>query len=459
MLNRQSDFIKYRVTHSRFIYKNYDYFVNNKELNIQFDFLLESNFPKESPSVEFKPSISVANTFFDCQEKDSQILENLIFHMGMVELISYWKAACPAEVIIKPFHLSEKQIEFWKKLYWNGLGEFFYVNGIDSSMQDFMHIHSDGLKTLESNAIQTKQRIIVPIGGGKDSAVSLELLKEASIEIYPFIINPREASLNTVKQGLKSEDNLLLAKRSIDPNLIKLNEKGYLNGHTPFSAMLAFTTLLQAFLSDSKYIALSNESSANEPSVANSHVNHQYSKTFEFESDFRDYYKAFITSDIEYFSFLRPVSELQIACLFAKFENHHYSFRSCNVGSKTDVWCCNCPKCLFTYIMLSPFLAEEKLNEMLGENLILKPSLKQSLKELRGLTDVKPFECVGTVDEVNLALNQAFSKNNYQKPEDADLATDKNSEQLFKNALKEWNEEHFLPEFLEILLKQKLTAC
>ena len=460
MSNRQIDYLKYRETHPKFIYENFHYSVENKAINIHFEFLLESNSPKEFPNVKFEPRLQLPLDTASLNDNLKPFaLDNLVFHMGMVELISYWKAACPSILIIKPFYLNYEQISFWKKLYWNGLGEFFYVNGIDTTMQDFMHIQSVSNKSLEKISLQTEQKILIPIGGGKDSAVSLELLKDSNFDLYPFIINPRGASLNTIKQAGIPNEYQYLAKRSIDPALIKLNEKGYLNGHTPFSAMLAFTTLLQAYLLQVKFIALSNESSANEPSVADSHVNHQYSKTFEFESDFRAYYKSYITKDIEYFSFLRPLSELQIACLFSKSENHHYSFRSCNVGSKTDSWCCNCPKCQFTYIMLAPFLPEKKLNAMLGENLIVKPSLKKSLKELRGLTEVKPFECVGTVDEVNLALNQAFSNNNYPKPDAFKGETLDDNKQLFTNALKDWNHDHFLPESLEKLLKEKLSLC
>ncbi|MCD6091245.1 MAG: hypothetical protein J7J72_07075 [Bacteroidales bacterium] len=459
MPGRQKDFLKYRDLHAEFIYEKFHYTILNEIINISFEFILKGNAEKGVDDISFKPIIKLPiDSEMNIKNIDVHLLENLIFHIGMVELISYWKAACPPEVIIKPFFLDENQIQFWKKLYWNGLGEFFYINEIDTSIEDFMQISSPYEKVLEKTSFQSQEKIIIPIGGGKDSAVSLEILKDSELNIYPFIINPRGASINTVKQAGITDKNLLLAKRSIDSILIKLNEEGYLNGHTPFSALLAFTTLLQAYLTGAKYIALSNESSANESSVTGSYVNHQYSKTFEFESNFRAYYKTYITEDLEYFSFLRPLSELQIASLFVKFKNHHYSFRSCNVGSKTDSWCRNCPKCLFTYIILAPFLPEKELNSMLGENLILKSSLAKSLKELQGLTDTKPFECVGTVGEVNLALYQAIRHNDY--PSSTVVIYDNiTNETRFKNALKDWNKAHFLPEFLETLLKQKLSLC
>ncbi|HAG14917.1 MAG TPA: hypothetical protein DCG69_00120 [Bacteroidales bacterium] len=460
MLNRQKDYLRLRETYQKLIYKDFQYCIKNDMLSIDFEFVMISNPDSGIADIFFKPEIVLPFPISkNAENHKSEELNNFVFHMGMVELISYWKSACPSEVIVLPYRLNENQLQFWKKLYWNGLGEFFYTNGIETSEKDFMMLYSVSEKELRFAQLQSQERILVPIGGGKDSAVSLEILKNTTLELFPFIINPRLASRATVKQAEISNDFLLEAKRAIDPKLIELNQQGFLNGHTPFSAMLAFTALLQAYLFDIKYIALSNESSANEVSVANSHVNHQYSKSFEFENDFRNYAKTYITADIHYFSFLRPLSELQIACLFSKLESHHFSFRSCNVGSKTDSWCGNCPKCLFTYIILSPFLAQEKLSKMLGSNLLSNLSLNNSLKELRGQAETKPFECVGTIDEVNLALHQALLKQNYQSALVQTTDFSASTEFLFDQALKEWNPDHFLPEFLEKLLKQKLSSC
>ncbi len=168
--------------------------------------------------------------------------------------------------------------------------------------------------------------------------------------------------------------------------------------------MLAFYTLLAACLSGRRYIALSNESSANEPTVQGSDVNHQYSKSVSFESDFRDYVKRQLSDRLSYYSFLRPLSELQIARLFAGHQAYFPVFRSCNAGSKTDSWCGNCPKCLFAFIILSPFIAPETLNGIFGKNLLADANLLPVLKELCGESEVKPFECVGTREEVCMAL-------------------------------------------------------
>ena len=198
--------------------------------------------------------------------------------------------------------------------------------------------------------------------------------------------------------------------RTIDKRLLELNEQGFINGHTPFSAMLAFVSYFTAYLLGEKYIALSNENSANESNVVGEKINHQYSKSFEFEADFGNYSAKFLKAPVKYFSFLRPLNELQIAKIFSKHEKYHPVFKSCNVGSKGAEWkwCCDCAKCLFAYTILSPFLYRDKLVNIFGEDLFEKESLLKTFIELTGNGEVKPFDCVGTFEEVNFAATKTI---------------------------------------------------
>jgi hypothetical protein len=200
------------------------------------------------------------------------------------------------------------------------------------------------------------------------------------------------------------ENEYFRLQRTIDPQLLQLNDRGFLNGHTPFSALLGFMTLLAAAITGKRHIALSNESSASEPTIPGTTINHQYSKSLDFETMFRQYVSTWIHPEINYFSFLRPLHELQIASLFARYEKYHPVFRSCNAGSKTDSWCCNCPKCLFTWIILSPFIPEAQLLDIFGKTLMDSPELLPYFEQLTGMADEKPFDCIGTISEVNAAL-------------------------------------------------------
>lgn len=418
-MNNTDKYLALRAQYPIFEYIDYHYRATDEGLRLWFDFRMGD--------VEFHPTALVERRpFLDFGVGG---LDAMVFDIGMIELISYWKCACPPTVRVLCGGLTDEQIAFWLKLYWNGLGEFFYTNGIHDTPEAFMKVES-GKRKVENSAIQNgnsplSTSYLVPIGGGKDSVVTLELLRRAGKTIRPLIMNPRGATMQCAQVAGFPLEEVLVIRRTIDPTLLELNKEGYLNGHTPFSAMLAFYSRLAAALSGVPNVALSNESSANESTVKGSYVNHQYSKSLEFEDDFRGYSSR--SAEIHqsnqgskdcaedgrrfnYFSFLRPLSELQIAMLFSRFTQYHDVFRSCNVGSKQDIWCGHCAKCLFAYIILSPFIAPERLNAIFGKSMLDDTTLELEFRQLLGLAETKPFECVGTVSEVRQALQMAVER-------------------------------------------------
>ncbi len=412
-MNRQNNIHKYtslREEYPVFSFDEYAVKLIDKELVIRFTFTLNHQY-QFSPETRIPILANISDHFFQ-NGGTVDDLKIFAFNIGMIELVSYWKATCSPKVIIKPHLLSDEQIKWWKNIYFNGLGEFFYLNGIDNPDPDsFMEIVSEGTPLSAPNFDMDESAVLVPIGGGKDSVVTLELLRQNNIDCLPLIMNPRGATIGCIEAAGYTLDSIFRINRSIHPQLLALNAKGFLNGHTPFSAMLGFNTILASVLSGRRNIALSNESSANEATVEGSSINHQYSKSFDFEQDFRAYVHQFISPKPNYFSFLRPLSELQIAAFFSRFEAYHNVFKSCNAGSKTDIWCGNCPKCLFTFIILSPFLGEKRLSEIFGKDLFKDTSLTPYLRQLTGMDNVKPFECVGTIDEVNASLQQTIALN------------------------------------------------
>jgi hypothetical protein len=453
--NRQK-YLELRDTYATFSFEDFSFSFDSVNFDITFLFSLDGKY-------SFSPKIRIpSRDFYHIEKLPDELLRNLVFHMGMVELISYWKAACPRKVIIKPYQLTDDQKRWWKKLYFNGLGEFFYLNHIETDQDSFMDIVCEGEPLPGIMSLETNNFYMVPIGGGKDSVVSLELLKGQS-KVIPMVINPRKATDECIAVAGFSKDESIIVSRSIDKQLLELNAMGFLNGHTPFSAMLAFTSLLVAAFTGIRNIALSNEASANETTVAGKEINHQYSKSYEFESDFRYYVGHYITGSINYFSFLRPLYEIQIARLFAGFPKYFPIFKSCNVGSKTDVWCCQCPKCLFAYIILAPWLSKEDLLGIFGEDMLNKPSLKHAFDQLTGWEEVKPFECIGTIEEVNIALcavveqygnNLPYLLQKYVKADAFKLYREMGLS-VFKDPVES---EHFLsPEEMN-LIKEKLYA-
>jgi len=455
--NNREKFNRLRGEYPFLAFDGFDYQYSDKGLRVQFHFSLSDKYV-------FHPTMTVpAKDFFVPGNISDSFLENILFQIGMVESISYWKAACPPKLIVRGHTLSEEQANWWKKLYINGLAEFLYLNGIPVDPDEFIRIESEPGHEFKPFFLHLDPTAIIPVGGGKDSVVSLEILGGTNGNI-PLILNPRDASKGTVmKMGLYY-DSIVEVHRTIDPVLLELNAKGFLNGHTPFSALLAFVSILAAGFSGKKYIALSNESSANESTVKGSEVNHQYSKSVEFEEDMRQYVNNYISPDLEYFSFLRPLNELQIARLFSGFPKYFDVFKSCNVGSKTDTWCGSCAKCLFTYLILSPFVPQDKLETVFGKNLLKEVDLWPLLRQLSGMTGSKPFDCIGTVDEVNAALQLTLQRMpETGLPELLQLYRDSEFYLQYKDIdgdalLHAFNENHFLPKEFEALLRSKIYA-
>ena len=343
-------------------------------------------------------------------------LDSMIFTIGLVEGINYYKTVCPRVFYVNCGRLSESQKQWWQKLYYHGLGEFIYLNGLgdEVSEKNFVRFADDLLKPYDFDLVDLPvSGNLIPIGGGKDSVVTLELLAHLKADNLPFVMSPPQAAFDCIE--VAGYEEYLLAKRHFDKELFRLNEEGYLNGHVPFSAILGFIALLGAALTGKQYIPLSNERSANEATVKGETYNHQYSKSYEFEKDFNGYVNEFLIKDIQYFSLLRPLYEVEIAQRFAQYVSYHKVFRSCNRGKKDNSWCGVCSKCLFVHIILAPFMTETALFDIFASDLLNNATLKPILIELLGMTDKKPFECVGTIDEVQWSMKKIVEK--YRKAE------------------------------------------
>jgi hypothetical protein len=406
--------------------------------------------------------------------------ERLAFLIGMVELMSYWKLTCSPRIEVRAGSLSSKEITFWERLFRNGMGEFFYLNQIPPSIE-FEIAPSLRAEPPLLTSNPSNDSFLILVGGGKDSVVTLELLKRYSetrdVRLASFALNPIPASINAIQAARYPSP--LVATRQLDPKLLELNAKGYLNGHTPFSALLALVSTLTAHLNRFHYVLASNESSASEGNVSyhGVDINHQYSKSLEFEGLFRDYMRSMLLG-IEYSSFLRPINELQICALFATFEHQHTVFRSCNreqtlrarqreasttgAGYKISGWCAECPKCIFTYLCLSCFLPQERLVEIFGTNPGTTPSFTTIVRELAGFATHKPFECVGTFEEVRASLKYLLSAGILSESINGDLA-DLHSQIIststapIQDILARWNAQHFVPDELAELLRIHLV--
>ena len=431
-----------------FHFKGYKF--NAKDLKISFYYRIE--FLNRKP-LNFKEVILLPSKIFGVSQKS---LENFLEPLSIILGISYYKLYCPSKIKLS-FSLSKEQADFWNTVYRKGLGEFLYKNKINpNKIAKFPY----SKKTKKPLRIEKKERALIGIGGGKDSIVASEILK--GFPSFSFYIQTEGKNIVLEKVVKKIGNPSLKAVRILDPKIFQNHEGGY-NGHIPISAVFAFIGLLLAFLYNFRYVIVGNEKSSNFGNVSycNENINHQWSKSKEFEKMFQDYSKKFITPDIVYFSILRPFYEIKIAKIFAKYKKYFPLFTSCNNSFKVfkkrgnSLWCGNCPKCAFVFLILSPFLSKIDLYKIFKKNLLEEDKLFSTFKDILGFGNMKPFDCVGTFEEARAALFLSSKKYKNSPVVQKFLPLIKNSEKLVEKVF-ETRDTETIPDFFRIYGKDKV---
>lgn len=352
------------------------------------------------PDIEFREDLVLPEQTPEPEPNDP-IVHALLDGIHRVFGVSYFKAANPRKVIAQP--VCEADAAFWDLLYTQGMGEFYFRNELTPlPLPAFQHTQLSA--AVHRAKRPAEERVLTLIGGGKDSMVAREIVRHAGVPsdglamgAAPWIVRSAEA-LDT---------RLLNIKRTLDPKLRLLNERGAYNGHVPISACIAFVSLLVAYLRGYSAVIVANERSADEGNTEwhGLKVNHQWSKSLELESGVQAWCRRHIAEGPEYFSLLRPLSEVRIAQAFSTYPAYFESFASCNANFRQNPqaeiarWCGHCPKCVFVQLIFAPWLDEAGLKQVFGRIFLADPGNRELLNMLTGITGIKPFECVGTAEE------------------------------------------------------------
>ncbi len=377
---------------------------------------------------------------------------------------SYYKTCCPRTIEVRSGALSKGEAEFWNTVYEKGLGEFFFRNNMDPrGLINFPHGKQGAGRSISPGPSPTlSPRLLVPIGGGKDSIVTAELLKAGGYDVTLLRMGRHPLIEETARlAGLP----LLTIERHLSGTLFDLNAEGALNGHVPITGYLSALAVLTALLYGFDAVVMSNERSASEGNVQylGTEINHQWSKSLEFERMFQRYLADFVTEDVQYASLLRPWSELKIAETFCRFRQYFPVATSCNANWRIlrerpkERWCGACPKCAFAFALFAAFLPEEQLLAIFGDNLFEAQTLLPLYRQLLGLEGFKPFECVGTPAETQAAFLLARKRGNFAESaamrmfEEEALPAIREPEELIRRTLSP-SDEHALPAPLLALL-------
>ncbi|CUU57107.1 hypothetical protein Ga0074812_110122 [Parafrankia irregularis] len=357
--------------------------------------------------------------------------------LALASGLSYYKAAAPGTVRVG-FGLTDGEHTFLSELIRNGLGEFAFRNQLPGALtpqitgkrldevpDEITGAVGGGAAGGGSGArgggeaggavAAAPAAPLVPVGGGKDSVVTIESLKAAGFDPVLFSVNTFAPITRCARV---SGQPLVSAQRSIDPALLEANRQGAHNGHVPVTAVVSLIALMAAERLGLGPVVMSNERSAEYGNLSwNGHtINHQWSKSIHFEALLRSALESSGgaasggTGADAYFSLLRPLSELEIARRFAGLPAYFEAFTSCNRSFRIDEskrassWCRECPKCQFVFLVLAPFLSSGRLTEIFGGNMLDDPANLDGYLEILGLRGHKPFECVGEYDEALVAL-------------------------------------------------------
>ncbi len=333
-----------------------------------------------------------------------EAVQSAISLLHAIAGVSYYKALLPPRIELAP--MSDRRAEFLTDVYVQGLGEFAVANGID--LRGYISF-AGGESRAPAAMLGLSKRTLVPIGGGKDSIVTLEELRTRGEPVAATYVGKSDLIAACARI---SGAPVLNIERHIAPQLFELNRQGAYNGHIPVTAINSAVLVCAALLYGYDGIAFSNESSASVENFTRDGqpINHQWSKGWAFERAFAAIVRAEVASDLVYYSYLRPLSELAVAERFAALDRYHAHFSSCNrnfkiLGPRPESrWCGECPKCHFVFLALAPFMTKPALLAIFGRNFLDDPALTAAYDALLEWGAHKPFECVGEGRESRAAM-------------------------------------------------------
>ena len=326
--------------------------------------------------------------------------------------VSYYKAAAAADIIVE-VPLGPASREAIIACYTEGLGEFLFRNALPYPPQ--LNWHWNDASPAPASHQQASNHAIMAFGGGKDSHAAMAMMNAAGLTYEPvsIILDAKVGDRLATMIGEK----LTFITRQISPEIIRLaREKQGYNGHVPITAINSAILTTYAAMQDAGAVIFANERGASKPTIIHhGHaINHQYSKSIALEALMRAALAECVDDAPQWFSLLRPFSELWIARTVAtRAKPAHDKFTSCNrnfvfAGTKVltegERWCGKCPKCVFTAAIFAPHCYAPEMETIFGKDILGDEANIAMARDLSGLGDMKPWECVGDVEDTAAAF-------------------------------------------------------
>ena len=394
--------MNHQPRYESFIFESYGYEPEAGMASFRYSFDNERHFTER---VVFEPQ----------QTYDEQVLDRALWLAFLVVGTSYYKCFPGARVEFSDHTLTLLDVELLTAVYRDGLSQFVFENNISPEILPTFRATGDDENPSHYNGKGT----LALQSGGKDSLLLAELIKQRAHPFETVYMSSSESYPHVIDQIQQRPPRIM--RRMIDHDaLVTAQNDGALNGHVPVTYITYSLALIDAVLhsEDTVLAAVGREGNEAHEFIGDFAINHQWSKTWQAEILLARYVAERIAPELRVGSPLRCYSELRVAELFVQtaWRNYGHSFSSCNLANYAQgkannilTWCGECPKCANSFVLFAPFVEPEELMNLFGgQNLFAKPSLTDTFKGLLGIDGVmKPFECVGEIDELRRAYHMA----------------------------------------------------
>lgn len=404
-----------------YVFKFLSYYLDRRSLVATFCYQGIDNFIF-TEKITFAPNPS-GKKFNPSEDPNlDALLDRALFLSFILIGTSYFKTH-PTKNVHIDLPLDHFQAHFFNQVFQQGLSQYAFENQL--TREQLAHFFATPNYLAPDPLPYQGKGILSLQSGGKDSLLTAALLTERHLDFTPWYVSSdpkltHPAVIDSFFDHTDQPKAASIALRELD--LEHLRRPGSLNGHVPVTFILQSLALIQVILNHQQAVLTSIGQEGNEPHafIGDLPVNHQWSKTWEAEQLFIAYVKRYLSSNLIVGSPLRGMSELLIAEQFVKkcWQRYGYSFSSCNRANYKQQsdnhllkWCGDCPKCANSYLLFCPFLPPQLLQSLFADqDLFQKESLIKTFKGLLGVDGVmKPFECIGSLDELRTAYHHRQS--------------------------------------------------
>jgi hypothetical protein len=355
-------------------------------------------------------------------ERYGEQFERIVFHVAMFQVNAVASLAPDAIDLGRYAKYATRAFkDLWRTVFTKVWAQWRWENQRPDYVPAFAESPVAASPSTPIAVEQGPVELLAFCGGGKDSLVACKLLERAGLPFatlgYSHSIYGAASPQHALLDRLGDVTARVRAERQwiyddfLDSPVLQLRPelgiKTLTAAETPASIFAALPLCLARGY---KHMVLAHEASANSGNLTwdatGEEVNHQWGKSFEAERLLATYVQQEL-ADIDYWSILQPIHDEVIFELLARDGALAPLTHSCNVSKP---WCGRCAKCVYVWLQMSahlpPAIVAQTFRRDGGEvrDLGELPENDRWLRELLGLAEHSPFECVGSPPEARLAL-------------------------------------------------------